>query len=262
MTSPFPPHGVDTTVPSAARIYDYLLGGKDNYTIDRQTADAVLEVAPELRDLAAHNRGFLTRTVRFLTEYGVRNFLDLGTGLPTGQNVHQVAQTIDEHARVVYVDHDPSAVAHAQALLCGDPHTATIHADLHDAQTILQAPATRRLLNLTEPSAVLMVAVLHFVPGDLAGVVAPYVDALPPGGYLVVSHVTSLDADPQVRDRIEATYQGAHSRPLLRSPEEITRALEGLTLLKPGLVDVGDWRPEETAPHLKLRILGAVGRKP
>jgi hypothetical protein len=198
--SPKPPDGIDTRAPNPARIYDYLLGGKDHYPADRQAAEAVLAVAPQAREGARENRAFLQRAVRYLAEAGVRQFLDIGTGLPTQGNVHQVAQAVMPEARVVYVDHDPVVHTHANALLTNNsPTTVAVIGDLREPEAILDHPEVRRLLDFTRPIAVLLVAVLHFIRDaeDPAGIVTRLRDAMAPGSYLVVSHATG-DFHPHV----------------------------------------------------------------
>jgi len=187
-----PPFGIDVTVPTTARIYDYWLGGQDNFAADRVAALAITEVAPEARLMAVENRGFLRRAVRFLAaEAGITQFLDIGTGLPTQGNVHQVAQEVNAGARVVYVDNDPMVLAHSRALKTGGS-TVVIQADLREPRTILDHASTRKLIDFTQPLAVLLVAVLHFISDDddPAAIVATIRETLPPGSYLVISHVT------------------------------------------------------------------------
>ena len=186
------PFGIDTTVPSTARMYDWWLGGHDNFAADRAAALAVSEAAPEAPLMAVENRKFLRRAVRYLVaEARITQFLDIGTGLPTQGNVHQVAQGINPAARVVYVDNDPMVLAHSRALKTGG-NTVVIEADLRESQAILDHPATRKLIDFSQPLAVLLVAVLHFISDDddPSAIVGAIRDALPPGSHLVLSHVT------------------------------------------------------------------------
>ena len=191
-----PPPGIDLSRPHTARMYDYLLGGKDHFAIDRETMEVGLRSWPAVRVYARENRNFLARAVEYLTrEAGVRQFLDIGTGLPSANNVHEVAQRITPEARVVYVDNDPLVLSHAKALLTSHPagRTAYIHADLREPQAILRHPVVRDTLDFSQPIALMLVAILHFIPDsdDPAGIVAALMSALPPGSYLVSSHVTA-----------------------------------------------------------------------
>jgi SAM-dependent methyltransferase len=244
--------GTDGTVPSVARMYDYALGGKENRAADREAFHRLEELAPSTRALALNNRRFLTRVVRILAEeYGVRQFLDLGSGLPTEENVHQVARRSAGDARVVYVDHDPLAVAHGRELLGDDPHTAFLHADFRDLDVVLGHPETARLIDWAQPVAVLMVSVLHCVPDedDPAGLVRSVADRLPAGGFLAANQLVS--EDPAVRSGLTAhlleVTGGAWGR--VRSPEEVRAFFAGLDVLPPGLVEISTWRPDtELAP--------------
>jgi SAM-dependent methyltransferase len=258
-----PPCGVNVAEPSPARVYDYLLGGKDNYAADRNAAEAVLSIWPETRDLAVDNREFLGRAVHHLAaRAGIDQFLDLGTGLPTRDNVHQVAQRANTTSRVVYVDNDPIVRSHAQALLVSDGQTAFLTADIRSPPAVLSAPETRKLIDLSRPFAVLMVAVLHFVADDPAGIVAGYVDALPPGGYLALSHLTSEGASDELRSVVDAVYRDTPAPLYFRSREQIEAMFCGLPLEEPGLVDVPLWRPNRYQGLGPMRILGGLARKP
>jgi hypothetical protein len=258
-----PPRGVNVEEPSAARVYDYLLGGKDNYAADRRAAGAIVSIWPETRDLAVDNREFLSRAVYFLAaEAGVDQFLDLGTGLPTQDNVHQVAQRANPAAHVVYVDDDPIVGSHAQALLVGDGQTEFLTADIRFPETVLTAPQTRKMIDFSRPVAVLMVAVLHFIAADPAGLVAQYVDALPSGGYLALSHLTSEGASDELRATVDAVYRDAPAPLHFRTREEIEAMFCGLPLEEPGLVDVPLWRPRRFRSLGPMRILGGLARKP
>ena len=259
------PLGIDTTVPTTARMYDFWLGGHDNFAADRTAALAVSEAAPEAPLLARENRKFLRRAVRYLAaEAGISQFLDIGTGLPTQGNVHQVAQAMNPDARVVYVDNDPMVLAHSRALKTGG-NTVVIEADLRQPQVILDHPGTRALIDFTRPLAVLLVAVLHFVGDDDRphSTVSTICDALPPGSYLVLSHVTG-DIRPEVAAKSETEYKKVTPGATLRTQEEILRFFSGLDLLDPGLVQVPRWRPDEPEPPGadKIWVLGGVGSKP
>jgi SAM-dependent methyltransferase len=238
-----------------------VLGGKDNFAVDRAAADKILAIAPEVRDLAVHNREFLGRAVRFAGACGITQFLDLGSGLPTQENVHQVAQQVHKPARVLYVDNDPIVGAHAEALLCGDHQTAFHQGDVRDPEAILSAAETHGLLDLSQPVALLMVAILHFV-ADPAAIVARFVQHLAPGSCVVISHVTSEGAPQELRDKIDEVYGRTPVPLLLRSREQIASLFGELPLEPPGLVDVTRWRPERHAPLGPLRVLCAVARVP
>jgi hypothetical protein len=257
------PAGIDPTVPTAARIYDYLLGGQDNFAADRAAARQVMELAPELAQVARANRAFLGRTVRFLTaEAGIRQFLDLGAGLPTNGNVHQVAQAIAADTRVVYVDNDPSVLAHAQALTAGD-RTAVIHADLRDPGTILAHPDSKRLIDLTQPLAILFVAVLHFVPDpDAQQAVAAFTGVAAPGSYLVLSHACS-EPNPAAAAAGAERYEAGAYTAVPRPRTGILGFLAGFGLVDPGLVPAHRWRPSPDDPPDpgKDWLLGGVARK-
>jgi O-methyltransferase involved in polyketide biosynthesis len=262
--------------PNAARIYDYLLGGKDNLEVDRRVAREVARVAPFVVESVRANRAFLRRVVAFLAREGISQFLDLGTGLPSAGNVHQVAQRCRPDARVVYVDIDPVVLTHARALLVDDDRTTVVAGDVRDPDTILTDPVVRAHLDLTRPTAVLMVALLHFLDDqeDPAGVVAAFRDALAPGSFVAISQVADLP-DSLVEDpgRVLATRQAAKlyqelatPRFTVRSPEQIAALFDGLVLVEPGLVPVPAWRPPRARPPRArarvLPVLGGVGHLP
>ena len=258
---PVPP-GIDPSVATSARMYDYWLGGHDNFAADRIAALKLIELFPDGAQVARENRKFLGRTVRFLAgEAGITQFLDLGTGLPTRGNVHEVAQQINPGARVVYVDKDPMVLAHSRAMKTGSG-TAVINADLSDADEILAHPDTQRLIDFSQPLGILFSAVLHFVV-DPYEAVARYVSAAPPGSYLVISHVTAEEQDPEMSAAGIAVYARTASPIHGRTIEEILRFFTGLEVLEPGLVPVQHWRPGPDAPAgLGDSVRGAVGRKP
>jgi hypothetical protein len=257
-----PPAGIDATVPTAARMYDYWLGGHDNFAADRIAALKVAETSPEVPLVAKANRAFLGRAVRYLAaEAGIGQFLDLGTGLPTKGNVHQIAQAITPDAHVVYVDNDPMVHAHARALKTGDG-TAVIHADLRDPDTILSHPETRRLIDFSKPLAILFVAVLHYVPDPEARVaVTAFTEAAAPGSYLALTHAIG-GTDPQATAASTAVFARSANPVTLRSEEGIRAFFDGLEILEPGLVPVQQWRPDEHAPSGpgKTWLMGGVGR--
>jgi S-adenosyl methyltransferase len=258
---------IDSTVAHPARRYNYWLGGKAHFAADRESGDAVLAVFPTARAAALENRAFMGRAVRYLVrEAGIRQFLDIGTGIPAPNNTHEVAQAIAPESRVVYVDNDPIVTAHARALLAGTPQgrTAYIEADLRDYQSILEHPQLRATIDLSRPVALLLVAVLHFVPDeeDPYAIVRGLVAALPPGSYLVVSHAngdhTTLDLQAQI---VEAMPHGSI---YAREGSEFSRFFNGLELVDPGVVSTADWRPTDP-DHLSPAEAGAtaaVARKP
>jgi SAM-dependent methyltransferase len=257
--------GIDTSVPSTARMYDFWLGGHDNFAVDRAAALEVSEAAPEAQLMAVENRKFLRRAVRYLAaDAGITQFLDIGTGLPTQGNVHQVAQDVNSDARVVYVDNDPMVLAHCRALKTGG-NNVVIEADVRNPRAILDHPSTQRLIDFSQPLAVLLVAVLHFISDDddPRKVVAALRDAIPPGSYLVLSHVSG-DIRRESAANAAVHYKKVTSGATLRGREEILRFFAGLELIDPGVVQVPYWRPDEpaAADADKVWILGGIGRKP
>ena len=246
-----------------ARIYDYYLGGKNNFPADRALAEQILAIAPESRDNAQVNRAFLRRAVRFLAgEAGIRQFLDIGSGLPTQGNVHEVAQAAAPGASVAYVDNDPVVLTHGRALLTGD-HLAIVRADLRDPEQILEHPEVRKELDFAQPVGLLLVAILHFVgdEDDPAGILARLREALAPGSYLVISHATA-DFDPERAVEAIKMYKGAKAPLTPRSLAQVERFFEGFELLEPGVVQLPRWRPdaETRTPAYPVPILGGVGR--
>lgn len=238
-----PEPGLDLSWPHPARVYDYWLGGKDNFAIDRKAAEDALGYVPEMVDYAVGNRKFLIRAVRFLAGVGIRQFLDLGTGLPTSPNVHEVAQAADPEARVVYVDNDPMVSAHAKALMASDAGVAAFRADFRDAEQVLTR--ARSLIDFRHPVAIMFVASLHHLvdEDDPAGVVASYLGNATPGSYLVLSHCTDDMAAEGMREMsAEAGQRGATFVP--RSRDAILAMFNGLALIDPGLVQVSYWRPD------------------
>jgi hypothetical protein len=258
---------VDVTLPSPARIYDFWLGGHHNFDSDREVGRRAMEQVPSLRPAIWANRAFLRRMVRYLAaDLGVRQFLDLGSGVPTVGNVHEIAQRVDATSRVVYVDVDPVAVAHSRQILGADANTAVIHADLRDSDDVVGNEATRRLLDPRQPTAVLMNAVLHFVPDsdEPAGIVRGYVDWLPDGGYLAISHGMPDPRHITAQSTAADDYQQATKVPFVpRSIETITSWVDGLELEPPGVVPINLWHPDpgdDTAPVTPMA--GLVARKP
>ncbi|MET8234654.1 SAM-dependent methyltransferase [Micromonospora sp. NPDC005298] len=238
---------IDTTVAHPARRYNYLLGGKDNFAADRRSGDALAAAMPTIRLAAVENRMFLHRAVRFLAQQGVRQFLDIGTGIPSADNTHEVAQAIDPAARVVYIDNDPIVLAHARALLNSTPEgrTAYLDADLREPERILAHPDLRATLDLTQPVALMLVAILHFIRDDEAprSILDRLVAALPSGSYVVASHVTWEYLPPEVIAELEANNQDGRFQ--ARTTEQFAGLLEGLELVEPGIVSVSRWRADD-----------------
>ncbi|MGL5863145.1 MAG: SAM-dependent methyltransferase [Phycicoccus sp.] len=262
---------IDTTVPNEARRYDYWLGGRDNYAVDRASGDAIAEVFPTIRTAVGENRRFLRRVVTFLArEAGIRQFLDVGSGLPTNQNVHQVAQDIDPTARVVYVDNDPMVLVHARALLTSSPEGATayVDADLRHPHQLLGDPDLTQTLDLSKPVGLLLFSVLHFIPddGEAGRVLAEFAGALAPGSYVALSVTTGDFMPPEVlaasrqiasKDTVSITF---------RSGTETTRLLDGLELVPPGLQPTVEWRADDEPPPrptpAEVAMYGVVARVP
>jgi hypothetical protein len=258
------PAGVDTSKANIARVYDYWLGGNHNFLADQDAARVMIAVEPNTRAVARANRAFLGRAVRYLTEQaGIRQFLDIGSGIPTAQNVHQVAQQAAPESRVVYADIDPVAVAHSRLLLQDNPGAAVIQADLREPEAILAAPETQLLIDFSQPVAVLLVAVLHFIPDDADPwqIVATLRDALAPGSYLVVVHGTS-ESRPDIHDAFETAYTSRVAASLfLRRRPDILRFFDGFSLIDPGLVYLPEWRPDpsDDVPEDPRKFWGLVG---
>jgi hypothetical protein len=252
-------------------MYDYWLGGKDHFVVDREAADRQVRALPELPGLARQNRDFLRRVVRFCAGEGITQFLDIGSGLPTNQNVHEVAQSVSPDARVVYVDIDPVVVGHARALLAGS-QTEAVWADVCRPDEIVGAPEVTRLIDFSQPVAVLILAVLHVIPdeADPAGAVARLRAAMAPGSFLAISHADVSTAHVKGTQRLtrpaqelEGAVASLASVPA-RTRNEIAGFFGGLTPVEPGLTDVGAWRPDDTTaptPSEFMRILGGVARK-
>lgn len=236
---------VDIEHASPARVYDYYLGGSHNFAVDRQLARQAIELWPELPLIMQANRAFLRRSVRYLVSQGITQFLDIGSGIPTEGNVHEVAQVASPECRVVYVDIDPVAAAHSRTILSQNPLADIIQADLRDATGIFDDPTVRQLVDLTQPIGVLMVAMLHFVPdtADPAGIVALYRKMMPPGSFLVVSHATHEGRPDQAGSHTEL-YRRAGAPMTMRSRVEIETLLEGFDIVPPGVVFLPLWRPD------------------
>ena len=254
---------IDTENPHPARRYNYWLGGKDNFAVDRQSGDEIESFFPTVRLAALENRAFMRRAVTFMAkEAGIRQFLDIGTGIPAPDNTHEVAQAIAPESRVVYVDNDPIVMSHARALLQGSPlgATAYIEADLRDYERILDHPTLRDTLDLTQPVGLLLVAILHFVgpQDDAHRIVARLADALPSGSHVVISHATADFADPALVAASNTPRPPAGM--YTRSKPELAALLAGLTLVEPGIVGTVDWRSEnESQPRPTAQAGGLYG---
>lgn len=264
--------GVDTSIPNLARIYDYYLGGKDNFAADREAAEEIIKLAAahgaDVRQIARANRAFVRRAVRFIAESGVTQFIDIGAGLPTQENVHQVARRVAPDARVVYVDNDPVVLVHARALLTDNPGTIAVRGDVTRPEEILADPAIRAHLDLDRPFAILLAAILHLFPDDdlVERILAPLREALPPGGYLVITHAyteTPRPDDPELDQAAKIYGRTGHGLMTLRDARQIEAFFTGLTLVEPGVVPVQFWRNDDPYidPGLKPGgVLGGVGR--
>jgi SAM-dependent methyltransferase len=252
------PADIRTDIPHPARIYDYWLGGKDNFAIDRDTAEHALELVPEMVDYARGNRRFMVRATRFLSDAGIRQFLDIGAGLPTSPNVHEIAQQADPDARVVYVDNDPVVFLHAEALMAKGAKTAVVRADLRAGDEVVQQAG--KLLDLAAPVALMFVACLHHLEDhdDPAGVVARYLDAVAPGSYLVLSHCTDEFAYEKMHEG-SADFKRKGGIFVPRGKDDILRMFNGRELLDPGLVLVSYWRPDNGQPDLNADRVMAYG---
>ncbi|GAA0535900.1 hypothetical protein GCM10011581_24540 [Saccharopolyspora subtropica] len=261
--SEWTPAHVNTEAPSAARVYDWLLGGGHNFAVDRAVGRKVLEAQPDGLRIARSNRAFLGRAVRYLVDQGITQFLDLGSGIPTAGNVHEVAQRANPESRVIYVDYDPVAVAHSQLMLRDNERASIVDADICEPQAVLQAAETRRLLDLDQPVALLTVAVFHFVPDERRPkeILAEYIAHLAPGSYVALSHLTADQMPTEMAGVVEA-MKNSRDPMYFRSYAEISDMLEGLELVPPGLVDAPSWHREEGDDDDQQGIYAAVGRKP
>ncbi|MFZ3493169.1 SAM-dependent methyltransferase [Streptomyces sp. 5.8] len=244
------PQGIDISVPSVSRIYDYYLGGSHNFEVDRQAARRAMEFMPGLPKIMQANRAFMRRAVRYAVAEGVTQFLDIGSGIPTFGNVHEIAQAASPEARVVYVDHDPVAVAHSQAVLAGTERTGVVAADLRKPQDILAAPEVAQGLDLSRPVALMLVAVLHFLEDsdDPYAAVAQLRDALAPGSLLILTHASyeGIPLSAEVASGTVGVYREIRNPLVMRDGEQIRRFFDGFGLIEPGLVSMPDWRPDTT----------------
>ncbi|MET7763989.1 SAM-dependent methyltransferase [Streptomyces sp. NPDC005393] len=257
-SGPEPPNSpLNQGRPHSARMYDYFLGGKDNYLADRQAAAKVLTLWPGVMIAARTNRAFMQRAIRFLAaERGIRQFLDIGTGIPTRPNLHEVAQSVAPESRVVYADNDPIVLAHAQHLLSSHPQgrTAYVNANVAEPKTVLTSPELTEVLDLSRPVALSLCALLHFVPDewDPYGIVGQLVDALAPGSYLVLSHITP-DFDPEATQRTVQIYHSGGIQGKIRSRAEVERFFTGLEMVEPGLVVPHRWHIDQDTTDARVR---------
>ncbi|MEV1071584.1 SAM-dependent methyltransferase [Micromonospora parva] len=268
------PAGIDPTIPSVARVYDFFLGGKDNFEADRKVAEHALRITPDGPAAGQANRAFLRRVIRYLvTEAGIDQFLDIGSGLPTQGNVHEVATEQNPKAQVVYVDNDPIVLTHGRALLAAEGTATVIQADIREPQAILNHPDARRFLDFDRPIGLLLFAILHHLGDDEdpKAVAAALIDALPSGSYVAISHFRDPgDRDPEGSRKareVERVFNESLGTGRWRTDEEILSFAEGLTVLEPGLVPLAEWRPEPDAPATVQTdtyhtFVGMLARKP
>jgi hypothetical protein len=254
--------GIDTTVPHSARIWNYWLGGKDNYAVDREAGDQYLEIFPGIKVVARSSRGFLTRAVRYLAgEAGIRQFLDIGTGLPTADNTHEVAQRVAPDSKIVYVDNDPLVLAHARALLTSLPAGVCeyLDADIRNPEAILDVAAG--LLDFTRPVALMLMGIMgHFTDEEAYPIVDRLVAGLPSGGYFALYDGANTN---EAFNQAQEGYNNSGAVPYhLRSPEQFVRFFQGLEMVEPGVVPVPLWRPDPDAEPVEIYSYCGVGRKP
>ncbi len=257
------PGDIDVAVPSAARVYDYLLGGAHNFDVDRLVGEKVLAVQPNGRQIARSNRAFMSRAVRFLVSKGITQFLDLGSGIPTVGNVHEIAQHADPRARVVYVDHDPIAVAHSQLILDGNPLATVVAADLTEPEAVLRNSTIRNFLDFSKPLGLLMVAVFHFVSDDKhpVEVVRKYVEAIPSGSYVALSHLTADQMADEMAGVVEA-MKNSRDPMFFRSYADVVALFDGLDVVEPGVVSAPLWRKDYGDDVDQEGVYAGVGFKP
>ena len=262
------PQGLDVSVPNMARMYDYALGGKDNFAADREAVEKLFRFSPENRDVPVVNRRFLARATRFAAEQGIAQFLDLGSGLPSQGNVHEVARQVRPDARVVYVDNDPMAALHATSLLAGhDDAIAVVQEDIRAPAKVLGHPDTQRLIDFSQPVVVLFVSVLHAIPDadDPGGIIRAFARPMRPGSHVILSHLTSEGHPAELVRQKEEVFAKTPTPFSYRSRAQILGYFDGFELVEPGLTPVTSWRPEPVDEKLQPAgewWLGGVGRKP
>lgn len=257
---------VDTTIASAARAYDYYLGGAHNFAVDRELAQKVLRRVPDMKDMAVANRAFLRRAVRYCADQGIRQFLDIGSGIPTAGNVHEIAQASAPGARVVYVDNEPVAVSHSKTILEDNENATVLRGNLEDAGSILEHPDTRRLLDFDEPVALITVALFHFVPDSAAPreLIRTFHERLAPGSYLCLSHATGDHYPDEINGLIEL-YKDSSNPLIARSRQEVAELMADFELVEPGVTYVPEWHPDSPEDvgqdPARSIVYGGVGRK-
>ncbi|WP_084780988.1 SAM-dependent methyltransferase [Planobispora rosea] len=254
------PAGVDPSVPSSARVYDHLLGGKDNFEVDRAVAARLLQVAPDTRRVAKASRRFLISAVRHMALAGVQQFIDLGAGIPTSPSVHEAATEVRPGAKVVYVDYDPVVKLHNDVILAVGEGVISIQADLRDPAGVLGDSQVTAFIDFSEPVGLLLAGVMHFVTDeeDPAGIIRTFRDRMAPGSHLLLSQAVA-ESDPEALAQLRASTAGSPAQPTFRTHEEVLALFDGFDLVEPGLVPVQDWRPDLEEPPTKLRIEGGVG---
>ncbi|MGH3907699.1 MAG: SAM-dependent methyltransferase [Pseudonocardiaceae bacterium] len=260
---PAPPPGIDPTKPSIARGYDYLLGGKDNFEVDRRIMEMGRAVVPDLPLTARANREFGKRAVQYIAQQGIRQFIDLGSGIPTTPpSVHETARAVHPSVRVVYVDHDPTVVAYSNALRSAEPRLVTILADIRQPDAVLERDDLQALIDFDEPVGVVIFSVLAFLgdQDDPFGIVARFRERMAPGSYLGISDLSGRSEPGPIAHTHRISRQTGHPAATFRTDDEMLKFFEGFELVEPGLVDVRHWRPERDVPSLRLKHVGAVGR--
>jgi SAM-dependent methyltransferase len=240
------PQGIDLTVPSVSRIYDYFLGGSHNFEVDREAARVAMKAFPGIPKIGQANRAVMRRAVHYALDRGITQFLDIGSGIPTFGNVHEVAQSARPGARVVYVDNDPVAVAHSRAVLEGNENATIAAADLRDPRSVLDSAETRRLLDLDRPVALMLVAVIHFLSDDdrPAEIVATLRDALAPGSVMVITHATMDGPTPQGQREAQEVYQRTATPLIMRTAAQLEPFFDGFEIVEPGIVPLPYWHPD------------------
>jgi hypothetical protein len=256
------PAGIDSSKPHAARVYDYVLGGKDNYAADREFAAKIMTAVPDYPLLAKANRAFLVRAVAHMAKAGIRQFIDLGTGIPTSPNVHEVAREHQPDARVLYIDNDPIVSVYSGALLAKSEGVATIVSDIRDSERIFADPVMEQLIDFSEPVGVLAISVVQLIPDeDVPKMLSAFTERLVSGSYLALTQPSS-EGDPEVVANARAVMRGGPIPISFRSQAEITTFFAGFELLEPGVVEVSKWPEPMLAPRTGMLQLGGVGRKP
>ena len=259
------PPGINLSVAHPARVYDYWLGGKDNFPADREVGDRVIAIVPEILQSVRANRAFLKRAVRLAAEAGIGQFLDVGSGLPTAENTHEIAKRVAHDAHVVYVDNDPVVATHGRALLADSGSTTVVQADVREPGAILGHPEVRGLIDFDQPVAVLMLGVLHLVADeqDPFGIVARFREVMAPGSFLIFSHLTA-DSDPKRASEYLAIINrsSGDARAFMRGRDQVERFFDGFELLDPGVVPPDRWRPETPGAMRHFWLWAGVGRKP